>query len=226
MAQTATRSTVKSRKKAADKKAKSTALKRQPSKSAAQIRAAQQAADRGAGSADIDSVMRAAASRRHNVDRVVFDTEHELEATSLQIGQDRPRDMPTSGPAMLEPREIEMVDGPNWKDKAAALAFMEEKVRVMVHDTTDKNESKIVEVWVGGVAQRFMRNVPQVCRRKFVAALATAKNTAYSQEHYKDTGGYDALRNNPHTALRYPFSMIQDPNPMGGAWLAKALAEG
>lgn len=220
MPTTATRSTAKTRKKAAEKKAASLIEKNTVSPSTAQIQEARFLADQRA---QVEAVSRAAAARA-NVTPAIRELDKEIEASAL-VGQAEPRDMSTTGKAELDPFEIEIADGPAWRSKAEALAFLEEKVRVMVHDTSDRNEQKLVPVWVDGRAQFFMRNTPQIVRRKFVAALASAKGVSYSQEHYKDVNGNDAIRNNPHTALRYPFSIIEDRNPLGGAWLAKILAE-
>ncbi len=148
-----------------------------------------------------------------------------MEPMEQKVGQDNPRDMPTTGPARIEPQEIEVVDGPNWKEKAAALAFMNEEITVMVLPTTEPNAALVIDLWNGGRSQFFVRNVPQTCKRKFVEVLARAKKTVFTQEHYKDNTGADAIRNVPHTALRYPFSVIHDPNPNGVEWLKKVLAE-
>lgn len=148
-----------------------------------------------------------------------------IDVGAQKIGQDSPRDLSTTGPAELDPPLIEVVDGPNWKDKAAALAFMEEPVKVVVHTSSDKNAEFIVEVWNNGKAQRFLRNVPIVVKRKYVEALARGKTVSYTQEHYKDDNGADAIRNIPSVSLRYPFSVIEDSNPNGNAWLQKILNE-
>lgn len=149
-----------------------------------------------------------------------------FEPMEQKVGQDKPRDLPTTGDAHLDAPVIEPVQGPDWKQKAAALAFLEEHVTIMLHDTTDKNAERIVQFAVNGRNQYIMRNVPTTVRRKYVECIARAKMTTYSQEHYKDANGNDAIRNVPHTALRYPFSVIEDRNPQGGAWLQAVLAEG
>ena len=148
-----------------------------------------------------------------------------IEAAEHQIGQDHPRDMPSTGPAHIEDAFIEPVDGPNWEEKAAELAFLEEPVEVLVHESTDPNAEPIVETWCNGRSQFFMRGQPQVVKRKFVGILARAKRTSYTQQRYKDAEGNDAIRNVPHTALRYPFSVTADRNPRGADWLRKVLAE-
>lgn len=218
------RSTVKSRQKAKVKKDAAAELKRQPSKSAAAVRDAQRQADREA----VDRVSRKAAEKAGRVPPVVMHlTEHEDDITDHKIGQDHPRRMKSTGPARdaLEGAYIERVDGPDFEDKAALLAFNEEKIEVLVHDTTEKHASKIIETWVDGKSQRFLRNHPQVVRRKFVEALVRAKETAFSQQIVQDDNGFDTYQNNPHTAPRFPFSVVRDPNPKGAAWLRKILAE-
>jgi hypothetical protein len=148
-----------------------------------------------------------------------------IDTTEHQVGQDKPRDMPSTGEARIEASEIELVDGPDWKKKAEALAFMEEPVEVMVHETADKNAETIVEVFNSGRRQMFIRGQVQTVKRKFVEVLARAKHTVYRQERYKDHEGNDAIRNIPMTALRYPFSIVSDTNPKGRDWLKKILAE-
>lgn len=152
-----------------------------------------------------------------------FEAHHEM----TQVGQDHPRDMRTDGPAedSLDPPLIEPVYGPNWKDKAEILAFMEEKIEIVVNPTAEKGASPIVEVWNGGRPQRFIRGRPQVCKRKFVDALARAKEVSYTQEQYKDANGADAIRNIPTTTLRYTFQVIEDQSPKGRDWLKQLLAE-
>jgi len=135
--------------------------------------------------------------------------------------------MKSTGPAKesLEPALIEPVERPVKKDHADRLAFNEEKIEVMVHESTDKNAEAVVEVFVNGIPQRFVRGQTQAVKRKFVEALARAKRTAYSQEKVMDNG-IESYRNVPHTALGYPFSVVRDPNPRGADWLKSVLAEG
>lgn len=148
-----------------------------------------------------------------------------LEAAEQKVGQDRPRGMPSTGAAMIEPQIIEPVEGPNWPIKAEALAFMNESVEVLVHESTDQNAAPVVETWVNGRAQFFVRGQPQTVKRMFVGALARAKQTSYTQQRYTDKNGNDAIRNIQHTALRYPFSVVRDVNPRGVDWLKSVLAE-
>jgi hypothetical protein len=145
-----------------------------------------------------------------------------------QIGQDRPRVMKTTGPAKdsLEPSVIEAVPNPLTKNKADILKFMEDVLTVQVHDSTDPNDDPYPCVWNGGISQYFIRGKEQQVKRKFVEVLARAKRTTYTQELFKDGAGNDTYRQIPHTAPRWPFSVLVDPHPRGRDWLKQVLAEG
>lgn len=151
----------------------------------------------------------------------------EFDAAAEKVGQDRPRTIKSTGPARkaIEPALIETVDRPVDKDWADQMAFNEEPVRVLVHESTDKNAELIVEVYNNGVPQRFIRGQAQVVKRKFLEVLARAKMTTQGQQLIKDGEGNDTYRMVPHTALRYPFSVMEDSNPRGADWLKAVLAE-
>jgi hypothetical protein len=151
-----------------------------------------------------------------------------LEAAEQQIGQNTELNMPVDGPLadmVRTDQDIQIVDGPGWQDKAAALAFNEEVIEIMVHDSTDKNASKLVDVYNGGIPQRFIRGQPQRVKRKFVEVLARAKPVGLvtSVSHGDDGEVYNKISKS--AALAYPFSVIRDDNPKGAPWLTKILAE-
>lgn len=143
-----------------------------------------------------------------------------VEAAEQTVGQDRPRDLPAKGKSRLEARHIEPVEHVS-SEKLAMLAFMEEVVTVVVHDSTNPQDERIVEVWNDGIPQRFIRGQEQQVKRKYVEVLARAKQEGYSQEELPNKEGY---RNIPHTALRYPFAVVGDSDK-GKAWLKRVLAE-
>lgn len=154
----------------------------------------------------------------------VRNTNKARDAAEANVGQDRARDLPTGGLARLDAPEIEAVTG-FTKDHADMLKFMEEPVQVRVHATAEANPEPIIGIWNNGRSQFFIRNQIQTVKRKFVEGLARARTTRYTQEIYRDANGDTAIRNIPSTALRYPFSVIRDDNPNGGAWLSKVLDE-
>lgn len=109
------------------------------------------------------------------------------------------------------------------KSHADEMKFLEENMEVLVHESTDRAAEPIVEVWVNGTAQRFIRGKPQVCKRKYVGVLASAKETSVATNEAVNQLGERFTRIDRHTALKYPFSVINDPNPRGADWLKGIL---
>lgn len=119
--------------------------------------------------------------------------------------------------------ESEIVEITNDIDSAA---FFNEKVDIIVHESTDPAAIPIPQLNVNGVNQFFIRGQKQSVRRMFVARLARMKQTRYTQQIINDPASGNVIqRMVPHVGLRYPFSVIHDPNPKGPAWLQKILAE-
>ena len=104
-----------------------------------------------------------------------------------------------------------------------AVVFMEEPVKIMVHESTDENAQPVVDVYCNGIPQRFVRGMEQVVKRKFVQILINARTTTVRTRTGVE-GGNVVNQLTRHTAVRYPFSVIEDRNPRGGAWLREALA--
>lgn len=152
----------------------------------------------------------------------------QLEAAEQQIGQPGTRQFveDEDGNAKMSPSLIEPVDRPIDHQRAEALAFNEEILEVTVHTSADKNAEPIVEVFNGGIAQRFIRGQKQKVKRKFVEVLARAKQTSYSNQKVIIEGGDETYVYPESTALRYPFVVHSDPNPKGVDWLKSILAEG
>lgn len=151
----------------------------------------------------------------------------ELDTRGERTGQAKPIDMPTTKPGIKRDTSVELLDGVcDVDDFAAELAFLEEPVDVLVHESTDNSAAPIVEVFHNGTPQRFIRGQVQTVKRKYLEVLARAKRTGYSQSVYRDQVSGEAIqRMNPHTALQFPFSVMNDTNPRGPAWVKKILAE-
>lgn len=109
------------------------------------------------------------------------------------------------------------------KKQLDEMAFMEEPMRVMVHESADENAQPIVDIYCNGTPQRFIRGVDQVVKRKFVQILINARTTNIKTRTGVE-GGNVINQLTRHTAVRYPFSVIEDRNPRGAAWLRDALA--
>ena len=119
---------------------------------------------------------------------------------------------------------IDVVDKPMPKEAFAVEAFMNEPVTILVNPSQDPDEPQLVQVGVNGVNQFMPRGVPIAVKRKYVEVLARAKRTDFAQKLDERLGeAMNHLR--AMHSLRYPFSVISDPSPNGGAWLTGVLAE-
>lgn len=150
-------------------------------------------------------------------------------------------EVPTAQPADIsgefdtvyvpEPPEIEVVSGATKSVKgkgglsahAQELLFNEEFVEVMLHESTDENAENPVFTSCNGVPQYFFRGQPQRVRRKYVAILASCKEHSVSTPEYTAGDGSRAMGIRRTSSLKYPFSIISDPNPRGAAWLKSLL---
>jgi hypothetical protein len=122
--------------------------------------------------------------------------------------------------------EIQVVSETDLGKLAADESFMNEIVTIVVHPTTDPNAAPYCVLNVNGERAVVFRNAPAKLKRKFVEVLARLKETRWLQsvpEGYVGQVDMGSLRG--HTGLVYPFSVTEDKNPKGSAWLANILAE-
>ena len=121
-------------------------------------------------------------------------------------------------------KEIELIEGPGAMKKADELAFMEEKIVIVISESTDANAEDPVPLGINGRMKFVFRGQPTIIQRKYVERLAKAKTTSYKQDLNKtDPVEFNKLVS--RRAHQYPFAVIRDDNPDGAAWLAKVLAE-
>ena len=133
-----------------------------------------------------------------------------VEAASEYLGKETPFSIGEIGHG-----DVEVIDRPYSMSKLETEQFMNEPVTVMVLGSGDENETDLVQVG---------RDVAQVVKRKFVARLARSKRTDYRQT-LDDRLGEAMNTMNPRHALKYPFTVIEDKNPKGAAWIKAVLAE-
>jgi hypothetical protein len=143
------------------------------------------------------------------------------DAGAIPLAEERERTMLSTGPASesLQERGFDLIDKPYSAEKMQELAFMEEFLTVRVHDTTDGNQVMVPPVWNGGTVQYFIRGKEQTVKRKYVERLARAKITTFTQRKERDANDDEVYVQVPHTALIYPFEVIEDANPRGRDWL-------
>lgn len=156
--------------------------------------------------------------QRHTVRR-----KSSIDAAEQDINQASDRTIPSEGEARIEGGEIEIADGFNWKKKADELAFLEEPVSVIVHESSDPNAEPIIYFGCNGRNQYFIRGVEQTVKRKFVERLASAKVESFSCREIRDENGRLAYVYPSRTTLKYPFQVTYDANPRGVDWLKKIL---
>lgn len=122
--------------------------------------------------------------------------------------------------------DIQLVSESDLGAVAADEAFMHEDVTVLIMPTTDPNAPPYAAVNVNGDRKVILRNVPTRVKRKHLEVLARMKETRWVQavpEGYNGQIDMGSLRG--HTGLCYPFTVIEDKNPKGGAWIANIMAE-
>lgn len=123
------------------------------------------------------------------------------------------------------PSDTEIIDKPVPMDKIKLEAFMNEVLTIHIPESSDENEPPLVDVSVNGRRQFIRRGTEQDVRRKYVEVLARAKRSDYDQVTLDPRDGEGVNRLRHRRALRYPFTVISDPNPIGHAWLRGVLAE-
>lgn len=153
-----------------------------------------------------------------------------MEPMEEQIGQDGVAEIPTQMDieedfVIERPAAIMDVEAPGFDEKMAMEQFMREPVTVMVHETNEENPAPFFEVSVNGRREVFYRGKPKTVARMFVEGLARAKPVKFRNEEYTQQDGVRAVRWPTTTGLRYPFSVIEDKNPMGPNWLKSVLAQ-
>lgn len=122
--------------------------------------------------------------------------------------------------------DIQVVAQTDLGKIAAEESFMNEDMTVLIMPTTDPNAPPYASINVNGETRILQRNVPTRVKRKHVEVLARMKETRWLQavpDGY--IGQIDASSLRGHTGFAYPFTVIEDKNPKGGAWLANIMAE-
>jgi hypothetical protein len=115
-------------------------------------------------------------------------------------------------------------------EKAAMLAFNEEEMIIQIHESTDENAEKYVYLAVNGIGPGpgnipwVPRGLPVKMKRKYVEVLCRARPVAYGSVERINALGERYIDYPRTSALRYPFSVIEDSNPRGAAWLKSLLS--
>jgi hypothetical protein len=123
--------------------------------------------------------------------------------------------------------DIQLVSQTDLASAASDEKFMHEDVTVVIMPTTDPNAPPYAVISVNGDRPVVIaRNNPTRVKRKVLEVLARMKETRWLQsvpEGY--TGQIDMGSLRGHTGFAYPFTVLEDKNPKGAAWLANIMAE-
>lgn len=103
-------------------------------------------------------------------------------------------------------------------------AFMDDRIVIRVAESSIEGENEVIVPNVNTVNQPIIRGREQTVKRRFVEALARCRVTTYEQR-VPDLSNPANIQMVPKVILRYPFSVIKDPNPLGKEWLDQILAQ-
>ena len=113
---------------------------------------------------------------------------------------------------------IQVVENENVDALARDLAFMAEKVEVMVLPSHDKNDTtRLVSLSVNGKSYYLLRGKWETVPRFVLEVLARAKRETWQFGYRKAADGSTFETSNAYNVLRYPHH-FRDKNPKGQAW--------
>lgn len=122
--------------------------------------------------------------------------------------------------------DIQLVSEGDLAKTAASDAFMMERVTIMIMETTDAKAPPYADVGVDHMRAIIPRGVPFAVPRCIVEVLARMREDRYTQSMDRDGSGEITMGNlRKQSGLAFPFTVIEDKNPKGGAWLANILAD-
>lgn len=131
-----------------------------------------------------------------------------------------------SDPIIQPPPEVALPDEYPPMDQMEFEKFMNEELRVHIHEPSTEGEPMVIPLEVGAVPVHVKRGVPQMLKRKYVEVLARCRSSFV--RHWFTVAGHNVknFQKNSSKSLMYPFVVEVDPSgAKGRAWLAKILAE-
>lgn len=117
---------------------------------------------------------------------------------------------------------IEMVT--DFKASVDMEAFMNEPVTINVYPDGSQGALEVITLTVNGLNQPVIRGLDQVIKRKYLEALARSRVTTYRQ-NTPNPSQPENIQMVPVAGLTYPFSVREDRNPKGPAWLDAILKQ-
>ena len=121
-------------------------------------------------------------------------------------------------PLIVEEGEIIAVEGQGAMAYADELAFMSEKVQVLIMDSNNPNDTtRLCPIGVNGKMYNLLRGEWSTVPRYVLEILAKTKKESWNFAYKKNIDGSTSDTNQMHRALRYPHQ-FKDVNPKGMAW--------
>lgn len=148
------------------------------------------------------------------------------EPMEMELGAPEEVKLPSTGAVPGRPNVVEAQrDVVNFKKKADALAFMEEKLVIFMHETNDPNADQKVFLGINGRGIWLDRGGTYRIARKYVERLARAKPEGIQTKAARDGEGMHTTHIVKHRAMLYAFSVMEDKNPKGAAWLREIMSQ-
>lgn len=148
----------------------------------------------------------------------------EFDASAQRIGQPRSAQIALEGPAEIDRDDIQIIPALRFKDKAATEAFMAEMITIRIETSGEQYPENPVQLGVNGRNAFVWRNMPTIIARKYVERLARARSEGINQDPANPDPKI-ANKLNITSGLKYPFTVLEDKNPLGKEWLARILQE-
>jgi hypothetical protein len=151
-----------------------------------------------------------------------------VEPMEMLQAKEEPRTLLSTGPAekaFAEPVLVQAETKRQDQEKLATMKFMNDMLKIHIHSTTNKNDESVFEFIVNGKVFFFHRNETKTVPRYVVDRMARCRPTTFTDHEVINKDGVKDIMYTPHTALRYPFSVIEDPHPRGREWLEATMME-
>lgn len=121
------------------------------------------------------------------------------------------------------------------KNYADALAFNEQPITILVQRSGEKHAPRVVDAWCNGRGAEVLIDgkwvptgaipvgIPVTTKRKYAEILARSKvdtvNTRVEDREAEKPSNYI----DRYTSAKAPFSVLEDKDPRGQAWLANVV---
>jgi len=127
-----------------------------------------------------------------------------------------------NGPPPIEVAPVDVMRNTGVLDREK---FMAEVLRVFLHEPQTDDEPRFCFVGVNGHQMWLERGREYQMRRFHVAVLAQAKSGRVRQRRNIAPDGSQSYVNTEMLTLSFPFTVLEDPNPRGPAWLRETLKQ-